>query len=324
MKTCFIVTAYCDTDDKIKSLIDTIKRIKKYGHDIILYNHYPTPTDIQSLVDFSIFDKSNPVLYDMSQRAMIFWTRLPNSPYRITRIMPDYGFAVAQQWGRSIPFVYDMGYSRVYVINYDTKFSDDFFSKVNTHLETEQCFAIEYGHNSMYLAFFGVNLTHSFVERFTRINLNHYMLNVGEYIAEGYIYSLISDFITKLFSFSDFSENDTTTDVTIALIDKIYKTNQYSVTSGSEKFIFGNETPSYDKIVVLFYDVTDNLSFVCDYNGIPLLNTIIPKNNTYTYVQLPINKSDIDFSKLKFFINDSEISILAYYAQHVTIEVKNQ
>jgi hypothetical protein len=324
MKTCFLITAYCDTDVKINSMKDTILRIKEYGHDVILYNHYPTPTDVQSLVNFSIFDKSNPVIYDMSHRAMIFWTRIINTPYRITRIMPDYGFAVAQQWARSIPFVYNMGYERVYVINYDTKFSNEFFNKVNSHLETEQCFAIEYGNDSMYLAFFAANLTDEFVERFTKIDINHYMDNVGTYIAEGYLYSIVSDFIIKLFPFSDFSESDTTTDITIAVIDKVYKSTEYSATAGLEKFIFGNDTPNYDKIVVLFYDVNIDLNFVCEYDGVSILNTSIRNGNTYTYIQLPINKSDIDFSKLKFIINDIENSMLVYYAEHVTIEVRNQ
>lgn len=324
MKTCFLITTYCNTDVKVNSLRDTLDRIRKHGYDVVLYNHYPIPNDIQNDVNFSIYDKSNPVLWDMGSRSMIHWTRIQNSPYNITRIMPDYGYAVAQQWKRGINFVYNMGYDRIYLINYDTKFSDEFFEKVQIHLEDNKCFAIEYGVSSIYLAFFGVNLSKDFVERFNQVNLSHYIQTVGWGIVEGYMYSLISDYISKIYKFSDFSNNDITTDIVIANIENLYNNTEYSVSAGIEKFVFGDKTPSYNKLVVLFFDIRMDIKFNVEYDGCNILEMYIKKENYYMYIHIPLNRSSIDYTKLKFIVNGDEIERLNEYAQYVTIETLYQ
>jgi hypothetical protein len=324
MKTCFLITTYCNTDIKVNSLRDTIDRIKKYRHDIVLYNHHSISTDVQNQVNFSIYDKSNPVLLDMDTRSMIYWVKIPKTPYKITRIMPDYGYAVAQQWKRGIQFVRKMGYERVYVINYDTKFSEDFFRKVETHLEDNVSFSIQYGDDSMYLAFFGVNLTDDFVKRVGIIDRTHYLENIGENIAEGYMYSLLSDYISKLYNFSEFYNDDITTDIVIANIDSVYIDSKYSVSAGLEKFVFGDETPNYDKLVVLFYRICTDLDFIVEYNGYNILKMDIKKENEYIYIHIPLKRDNIDYTKLKFIVNGDVIGKLNEYAQYVTIETLYQ
>lgn len=324
MKTCFLITTYCDTDTKINSLKDTIDRIKHYGYDIILYNHYPISTDVQYDVNFSIYDKSNPVLWDMTNRSIIHWIRILNSPYKITRIMPDYGYAVAQQWKRGIQFVYNMGYDRVYVINYDTKFSEEFLGKVETQLEDNNCFAIEYAEAHLYLAFFGVNLSKDFVDRFNVINESHYTQTIGENIVEHYMYSLISDYIQPMFPITMFNSDNITTDIVISNRYKSYKHNNYSVSAGIEKFVFGSETPSYDRLVVLFYEIRMDLNFSVEYDGCNILEMYIKKETGYMYIHIPLKRSSIDYTKLKFIVNGDLIEELNEYAQYVTIETLYQ
>jgi hypothetical protein len=324
MKTCFLITTYCDTEDKLNSLKDTIDRIKRYGHDIILYNHYPINDEVISSVDFSIYDKSNPVIWDMENRSITYWTWVIGTPYKITRSIPDYGYAAAQQWKRGVEFVYNMEYERTYIINYDVKFSDLFFTKASEHLNNNECFAIEYGKNNIYLAFFGVNLSKDFVERFSVVTKNHYIESVGEGITEFYIHLLISDRISKLHYFWEFSEGDIITNVTIAYIDTMTIADGYRVTSGLEKFVFGDETPIYDRLAVLFYDIKMDIQCVIEYDNLVLMELNIPSDIGFMYTHIPIKYSTIDYEKLKFLINGVEDKNLLEYARTVTLETLYQ
>lgn len=324
MKTCFIITTYCDTQEKLNSLTDTVNRIAPYGYDIILYNHYPIHGDVLNNINFSIYDKSNPVIWNMQHRAMTLWTKVINTPYKLTRNMPDYGYAVAQQWKRSLEFVYNMGYERAYIINYDAKFSDSFFKRANDYLNTNQCFAIEYGQNSIYLAFFGVNLSENFVKKFNVVSESHYISTVGNYVAEGYIYSLISEYISRVHTFSEFENTDITSDITIAVIDKFYIGDGYRVTAGLEKFVFGDQTPNYNRLAILVYDIDKDIHISVEYDNSIIMELTIHRDMNYMYSHVPLNYSSIDYSKLKFLINGVENEKLLFYSQHVVIETLYQ
>jgi hypothetical protein len=324
MKPCFLITAFCDTDVKMDSLRDTISKLKQYNIDIIVYSHSPIETDIHNSVNYLIYDKSNPVIWDMTFRSMIYWRKVVETPYKITSVMPDYGYAVIQQWKRGILFANDMGYDTVYIINYDTKFSNDFFNKVNTHLEDNTTFAIQYGESSMYLAFFAIKLNKDILDTISLIDFNHYIQSVGRYIVEGYLYQLLSKFISKLFQFDNFSEQDIGTDITIAIVDIYDDISCCSVTCGIEKFIFGDNHPNYDTLALLLFDISDDIKVDVYYDDANILSTFIKKELTYMYIHLPLLKSQINFDRLQFFINGIENNKLVDYAKRITIETLHQ
>lgn len=60
----FVIDSWTDTLEKKKSLIALIKLLKIYNIPILLVSHYPVEQEIQSIVDYYIFDKENPLLFD--------------------------------------------------------------------------------------------------------------------------------------------------------------------------------------------------------------------------------------------------------------------
>jgi hypothetical protein len=320
MKPCFLITAYCDTDTKLESLYDTLLQISSHNVDIIIYSHYPLPTYIVDKVKFAIYDKSNPVITDISNRCMVYWHKILNSPYKITQQIPDYGFAAIQQWKRGINFINNLGYDRVYLINYDTKFSSEFFLKSQKHLDENQCFAIEYGESSLYLAYFAFNLSTDFVNTINFIDFSHYINNVEDSIVENYMFQLLHPYISHMHKISDFNNEDITTNIVIAQSDVIDLLDAASVTAGLEKFVFGEKTPNYDKLIVIFFKISKDIHFIVNYDSNKILETFIDSNMGYSYVQLPLHKSWVDYDKLNFIVNGIENTKLIKYCKELTIE----
>jgi len=78
-KHIFVVDSWPDTVKKEKTLIDCINRLKEFDIEILLVGHYPIKPEIQSIVDYYIYDKNNPILlldefenYDVSSGR---WTQ---------------------------------------------------------------------------------------------------------------------------------------------------------------------------------------------------------------------------------------------------------
>ncbi len=67
-----IILSHCDTPPKVKVLKETIASLRSIDIDILLTSHIPVDLDIQDMVDYYIFDKSNPVI-DLKDKAFKGW-----------------------------------------------------------------------------------------------------------------------------------------------------------------------------------------------------------------------------------------------------------
>lgn len=61
-KHIFVIDAWADTIEKEKILVDCIDRCKEFEIPILLATHFPVKPEIQSMVDYYIYDKNNPIL----------------------------------------------------------------------------------------------------------------------------------------------------------------------------------------------------------------------------------------------------------------------
>lgn len=57
-----LVLSYCDTDEKLNILINNILNLKSNNIDVCLISPISLSDDIQSLCDYFIYTKENPVL----------------------------------------------------------------------------------------------------------------------------------------------------------------------------------------------------------------------------------------------------------------------
>ena len=61
-KNCVVLFSHADTPEKEEILLGSVLKLKKLGIPIILVSHSKIPLDIQSLVDYSLYEKNNLVL----------------------------------------------------------------------------------------------------------------------------------------------------------------------------------------------------------------------------------------------------------------------
>jgi len=76
-KNLIIILCYCDTQEKLDILQNTIS-ILKDNFNILVSSHSSIPTSIQSQIDYFIYDQSNPILR-FPERGMKFWKTIGGS-----------------------------------------------------------------------------------------------------------------------------------------------------------------------------------------------------------------------------------------------------
>jgi len=115
-----LIQSHCDDDYSKKVLLDNIKKLKEYDVDILLFSHITLPEYIINKVDYFVFDKSNPILYE--ERAQLHWWE--NDVIRLETKVPDYGWTVFNQIIKSTNLISDLDYEYIFLFCYDTIIDD--------------------------------------------------------------------------------------------------------------------------------------------------------------------------------------------------------
>ena len=121
-KNLIIILSHCDNSEKVKILKNILNEIKSEGFDILLTSHIPLSTKIQSMVDYLVYDKSNPILF-WPERGMRHWrTNLPvgDQIYKMYCTFPEYGWTALNQILTSSHLGLSLDYDHYTFINYDT------------------------------------------------------------------------------------------------------------------------------------------------------------------------------------------------------------
>lgn len=119
------ILCHCNTPEKEALLKENIQTIKHQGHDILVVSHIPVSYEIQNMVEYCLYDKSNPlILYP--DRGMVYWQYKNINQYRIKlqNIMPDYGWTAFNQILNVSRFALPLNYSHYTFLNYDALLTD--------------------------------------------------------------------------------------------------------------------------------------------------------------------------------------------------------
>jgi hypothetical protein len=94
MSNIVLISAYCNTEEKLNVLRKNLKIIKSKGIDTAVISPIPLPEDITKLSDYTFITKENPVL-DWPERAIAMWKTIstPKGFVKLVTTTPDYGFA---------------------------------------------------------------------------------------------------------------------------------------------------------------------------------------------------------------------------------------
>jgi hypothetical protein len=110
-----LISTFCDSDEKINLLKETIIILKNKGMDVMCLspNFINLPKEIVELSDFIFYTKENPIL-EWPEKSMTLWKRIftDKGEVRIHHFYPDYGWAALYQFKKlseiALTFDYDM------------------------------------------------------------------------------------------------------------------------------------------------------------------------------------------------------------------------
>ena len=111
-----LIQSHCNDDYSRELLLKNIAILKDYKVDILLFSHITLPEHIISEVDYFIYDKSNPILFE--ERAWNYWRS--DNKIKLQTTVPDYGWTVFNQFIKSKNLISDSHYEHVILLCYDT------------------------------------------------------------------------------------------------------------------------------------------------------------------------------------------------------------
>ena len=123
-KNLAIILSHCDTKEKLEILENNIQLLKSNNFDVLLTSHIPLPENIQSQVEYLVYDKSNPILH-WPKRGMTYWKTFSTDveSLKLVNILPDYGWTAFNQLLTSSHLGLSLEYDYYSFINYDIIFT---------------------------------------------------------------------------------------------------------------------------------------------------------------------------------------------------------
>lgn len=125
MKKIALISTYCDNEEKVQILKETVFKIKEMGIDVMGISPIQLPIEVTSLCDFFFYTKENPLL-GWPERMYTHWYQMPLNPNKITTIhrgFHDYGWAGLYQVKKlsqiALTFDYDIFYHMIYDLDID-------------------------------------------------------------------------------------------------------------------------------------------------------------------------------------------------------------
>ena len=162
-KEVVAILSHANSDDKIDILKRNIECIKKQGYDVILSSHIQVPESIINLVDYFIYDKSNPLImwneYDHIGGNVSYWSNFPT--YTLTKKLDyNHSYAVLKLMNQCAYLASSNDYNKIHFINYDYIIKDKSVLKTNSkYLNIYDSYYYGWGDsNSVSTGFFSFNV----------------------------------------------------------------------------------------------------------------------------------------------------------------------
>jgi hypothetical protein len=306
LKECFLVNAYCDTNEKKEVLQNTLKDLKKYNKDIILFSHYPVEEDSTKLTDYTLFDYSNPIM-DLKHSATIHWKKYKY--YKLNTLYLDYGYAAVQQWKRGLIYAYDLGYDNAYVLNYDLVVTDDIIKTSENHLKKYDNVILDYGlvkmndggeyEPALHMSWCALKLN-SYIDKLKEISYKDYYYNSGFGVTENYMYEKLHSDNSIVIPFNKWEKEVITSIKMDTDFTKHYYVREgYKWIMGEEKIWVKNKEIGTNKCLLFLYDIKKDLKVKISLDDKIIHQSTVLSTLEYHLIYLPF-----EFNKVKEYIGE--------------------
>ena len=124
MKNLVVILSHCNSGPKLEALRNLISKIKQKDLDVMVVTHIPLPKDIQDLVEYMVYDKSNPVL-KWPEYGIVCFQSLPHpEPITLYNIREEHGWTVFNQIKLAGNIGRGLDYTHFAFVNYDVKITE--------------------------------------------------------------------------------------------------------------------------------------------------------------------------------------------------------
>ena len=139
-KNVVIISSYTANNTINKITLDCIKSIKNLGYDIVLTSHAPIHFDLQSEVDYVIYDKNNLLTYHDYYAFYNYDDNeiTVNMDIRTEKNHIYHGPAVYTNYYNGLALAQRIGYDNAICVNYDMIVKDDVFNTLLNKLKTKK------------------------------------------------------------------------------------------------------------------------------------------------------------------------------------------
>jgi hypothetical protein len=126
MDNIVLISAFCNSEEKLNVLRKNIKIIKSTGADTAIISPLPLPQDIVESSDYTFITKENPI-FDWPSRAIMVWKTIytPQGQIKLNTTTPDYGFSGLNHVKRLGEMFINYNYKHFTFIIYDTIITDE-------------------------------------------------------------------------------------------------------------------------------------------------------------------------------------------------------
>tara|TARA_Y100000592_G_scaffold36193_1_gene57403 strand:+ start:4203 stop:5306 length:1104 start_codon:yes stop_codon:yes gene_type:complete len=323
-KDCFLVTAYCDTDEKKEVLKETLSRLNRslvFKKDIILFSHYPVEEDIISLTDYTIFDYSNPIM-DLEHSSTIHWKKYKY--YKINTLYLDYGYAAVQQWKRGLTYAYNLGYDAAYVLNYDLDVTNELIRTTERDLKYYCNVILDYGKVKMndggqykpalHMSFFALRLR-GFLNQIMSINYNDYYQKSSFGITENYMFEKFHHKNSLIYPYKNWKDKvKTLIKMDTDFIKHYYIRDGYKWIMGEEKIWVKNKEIGTNKCILFLFDIEKDLDVKISIDNKIIHSSIVPSKLQYHLIYLPFKYDEVknyigEYKNNKFYDSNKKLKI---------------
>jgi len=132
MKKLIVIGAYPNTPKKEEVLINEINSLKNSNFDFMLVSHYPVSIELQSMVDYYIYDK-NQTLTPL-EKSPYYWFKTDSFFLRVNN--SRHSLPICQNMFNAFKFADIKKYDFVYFIENDNLFSENDVTKLNQLVDT--------------------------------------------------------------------------------------------------------------------------------------------------------------------------------------------
>lgn len=134
MKELILITSHTPNSEREKLLRNLVSGIKNTEYDIMVVSHTPIPNDIMNNVNYFIFDKENPLMYDIKDKMTDFFETSSFVILATETRKYNHGLAFLRLLKLGLTTAKSLKYEKVHFFEYDSLITNYSELQANSNL----------------------------------------------------------------------------------------------------------------------------------------------------------------------------------------------